>query len=208
MTIVVSSSSGSTTLANADYSSLQTMVGNWLNRGDLTALIPDFIALAEEKLNRALRVRQMEVDLSAREIVSGLVAVPTGTVGIKTLWIEGNPRTPLRSQSFDFVKSQGVSGVASVYSWQGDNLHFNGSGTVTGVLYQRIPSLSIEDTTNWLLTESPSSYLFGALREAFEYIRNDAERDRWAARQDQVIAAIVDADMRDRFGGPLQIQVG
>src|SRR5690242_12397897 len=44
-----------------DYSSLQTAVGSWLARDDLSATIPDFITLFEAEANRKLRVRQMMV---------------------------------------------------------------------------------------------------------------------------------------------------
>ncbi len=42
------------------YAELQTAVGNWLNRADLTARIPEFIELFEARVKRDLRVRQME----------------------------------------------------------------------------------------------------------------------------------------------------
>jgi len=47
-------------MAINSYSSLQTAVANWLDRSDLTARIPEFISLAEARINRALRVRIME----------------------------------------------------------------------------------------------------------------------------------------------------
>ena len=39
------------------YSELKTSVANYLNRDDLTSLIPTFIQLTETRLNRELRVR-------------------------------------------------------------------------------------------------------------------------------------------------------
>jgi len=47
-------------MAINSYSSLQTAVANWLDRSDLTDRIPEFIDLAEARINRALRVRLME----------------------------------------------------------------------------------------------------------------------------------------------------
>ena len=38
-------------MALANYSDLQSAVAGWLNRTDLTSQIPDFIALAESKLD-------------------------------------------------------------------------------------------------------------------------------------------------------------
>lgn len=45
-----------------DYVEVQAQVANWMNRDDLTAMIPDFIVLTEERMNRDLRTRQMETD--------------------------------------------------------------------------------------------------------------------------------------------------
>jgi hypothetical protein len=42
------------------YTELQTAVANWLARDDLTARIPEFIALAEAKFNRVLLHPRME----------------------------------------------------------------------------------------------------------------------------------------------------
>lgn len=42
------------------YSGLKASIAAWLERDDLTALIPDFIALAEVRLNDRLRIAPME----------------------------------------------------------------------------------------------------------------------------------------------------
>jgi hypothetical protein len=194
-------------MALSTYSELQTSVAAWLSRSDLTALIPDFIRLAEERLNRALRVRQMEVALAETAVADGVIAVPADTCGVKALWIVGHETAPLASATFDFIKTRGSEGVPANYAWQGDSFHFDGAGSVAGVLYTKIPALSDAATTNWLLTAHPSAYLFGTLAEAFSYARNQAERDRWDGRFQQAVNDIGGADMRDRFSGPLTVRV-
>jgi hypothetical protein len=47
-------------MAISTYSELQTAVANWLDRDDLDARIPEFITLAETRMNRVLRIRIME----------------------------------------------------------------------------------------------------------------------------------------------------
>jgi CBS-domain-containing membrane protein len=42
-----------------NYTDLQTTIASYLARSDLTAMIPDFIRLAETRLRRELRIRQM-----------------------------------------------------------------------------------------------------------------------------------------------------
>ena len=46
------------------YGTLQTAVANWLDRDDLSARIPEFIALSEAIFNRTLRIRAMETTVS------------------------------------------------------------------------------------------------------------------------------------------------
>jgi hypothetical protein len=41
------------------YSDLKTTIASYLGRSDLTTQIPDFIRLAEDRLRRELRIRQM-----------------------------------------------------------------------------------------------------------------------------------------------------
>jgi hypothetical protein len=188
----------------ASYTELQSAAAGWLNRSDLTSLIPDFITLTEERMNRALRVRQMETALSSTAIANNAIALPDGTVAVKTLWIEGYEECPLSSVSYEFLLTKGTTGIPKYWAMQGDNLYFDGDGTVSGVLYQKIPALSSTEATNWLLEDHPSAYLFGTLSEAFNYNRNDKERDRWDARFQGVLNEIGGADMRDRLSGPLQ----
>ena len=47
-------------MAIGTYAELQTAVANWLDRGDLTDRIQEFIDLAEARINRNLRLRLME----------------------------------------------------------------------------------------------------------------------------------------------------
>ena len=59
------------------YATLQTAVANWLDRSDLTDRIPEFIALAEARMNRNLRLALMlNVDQTT---LGGATALVAGT---------------------------------------------------------------------------------------------------------------------------------
>jgi hypothetical protein len=47
-----------------DYTTLQSAVARWLARADLTASIPDFIQLAETRINQDLRTQNQQVKVS------------------------------------------------------------------------------------------------------------------------------------------------
>src|SRR4051812_15605289 len=44
-------------MAITSYTELQAAVANWLDRSDMAARIPEFVALAEAQMNRLLRSR-------------------------------------------------------------------------------------------------------------------------------------------------------
>ena len=46
-------------MALATYSDLKTSIANWLDRSDLTDVIPDFIALAETRHKRDFKIRRV-----------------------------------------------------------------------------------------------------------------------------------------------------
>ena len=50
------------------YAQLQTAVEAWTHRTDLATLLPTFVGHAEARLNRDLRVRQMEAEMAPTAI--------------------------------------------------------------------------------------------------------------------------------------------
>lgn len=180
------------------YTALLAQVASWLNRTDLTAVIPDFVRLTEERINRTLRVRQMEAMLDMEPVYQNALTIPADTLEPKTLWVEGYESTPLHVQSFESAKSHQTAGIASLYAWNGSELYVNGSGVVSGVLYKKIPALAT-NSTNWLLETHPSVYLFGALMEAALYAGGDASM--WQSRFESALSEIHGNDKR--YNGPL-----
>ena len=59
-------------MAITTYAELQTSIANWLNRDDLTAVIPDFISLTEAGINRDLRhyrmINRVDATLDSRYV--------------------------------------------------------------------------------------------------------------------------------------------
>jgi hypothetical protein len=74
------------------YSGLVASVQSWLNRSDLTAKVPDFIALLEARLNRELRVPDME-RMTTLVLTDGAVDLPTDFLEARHLYIDGDTDT-------------------------------------------------------------------------------------------------------------------
>jgi predicted PurR-regulated permease PerM len=64
-------------MAIGTYAELQTAVANWLDRGDLTERIKEFIGLAEARMNRVLRL-QLMVNIDTTTL-GGAAALVAGT---------------------------------------------------------------------------------------------------------------------------------
>jgi hypothetical protein len=71
-------------MAIGTFAELQTAIANWLDRDDLTARIPEFIALSEARINRALNVRQMET-VKLLSLINGTkrYALPDDYLGMR-----------------------------------------------------------------------------------------------------------------------------
>lgn len=94
------------------------------------------------------------------------------------------------------------------YTIEGSNVRLgptpDGVYTIVVDYYAKVPALSSGNTTNWLLTNYPNSYLFGTLAEAEAFLGADNEDARfslWMQRREQAFQAISAADRQFRFGG-------
>ena len=65
-------------MALATYADLESSIANWLHRADLNSVIPDFIALAESRMNSDLDIRQTDKVATITTIAGdNTVALPT-----------------------------------------------------------------------------------------------------------------------------------
>jgi hypothetical protein len=150
------------------------------------------------------------VELAETAISAGYeVALPDDFVSLKTVWPSAYPAVTIKPQSLSVVLAQGVrAGTPTLVAVTASSLRFNGVGSVAGVYFGAIPPLSDSVTTNWLLDGHSDAYLFASLAELCTYTQDDEQSAIWAARSDQVIKEIQNADMRDRFSGALTASKG
>lgn len=189
------------------YSELQSAVGDWLNRTDLTAVIPSFVALTETNLNRTLRVRDMitRATLTWNEAVCPLPADFLELYSLEqTFPPDSSTVPPLRYvgvEELKQIKSTLTPGLTRWYTIWGNYIELfpapnglNESATtnyaMTLTYYASIPSLSGSQATNWLLQKSPDAYLYGALLQASPYLKNDERLQIWDAAYQRAINAL------------------
>jgi hypothetical protein len=176
-------------MAITSYATLQTSVANWLADDTLTSYIPDFITLAEARIYRELKIRQMEVALSAT-IASGVITVPSGYTEMKFAYVNGSPIKPLERVSLEALYSRyptrSADGKPSVFAREGINIAFgpypDSAYVIKGVHYSKLAVLSDANTTNWLITDAPDLILFATLAEAKAFIMDDPRLVLWEGR--------------------------
>jgi len=205
------------------YATLQTAVANWLDRSDLTDRIPEFIALAEARMNRVLRLAIMlNVDQTtlggATALVAGTrdYALPSGYLQMVDFHLRTSPITTLsyltpENMNRMWAGSQGGKPLA--YTIFSDNA----SGTpiksvrlgpspgsaydYSIMFYKKIDALSDSNTTEQMLTDNPDAYLYGALLEAEPFLMNDQRVQLWATAFQESLRALQEQDNKDRHYG-------
>ena len=87
-------------MALSNYTELQASVADFLNRSDLTAVIPDFITLCEADLNRQLRTREMSLRTRA-PLSTQYLKLPDDFIGMRNIELVTNPVTPLEYRNLE-----------------------------------------------------------------------------------------------------------
>lgn len=179
------------------YDELCTSVAAWLHRSDLSTVIPDFIRLAEDRLNNDLDLRSM-IDVETVTTIAGVVsaAMPVFALEIFSVTLETSPRRTLTPMSIDNLNASypnATSGVPANYAIVKDSLYFgpipDSNYSVSVVYREKLPSL-LSNSTNWLLTNSPSCYLYACLCAAAPYITDDSLLQRFEKLYKYSVTAI------------------
>ena len=196
-------------MAITDYSSLQTTVANYLARTDLTAQIPDFIRLAETRMRRELRIRQMMK--SATTTTTGgdaTVALPSDFLEVRDLTIQTNPVRVINYVSpsvFSRNTRSTESGYPIDYTILATEFKFApipDSTYTLEILYYAAPEyLSDTNTSNVFLAVCPDLLLYGALIEAEPYLMNDARLQVWAGMYQKGVDALTTSDEQAQYSG-------
>jgi hypothetical protein len=202
-------------MAIESYADLQASMQKYLKRQDLAALLPDFITLAEEYFNDNVftRARRVSYVITPMQYT---VPLPSDWERVADVWYDTR-QLDFRGPGSDTAYSGANNNPAAygIYQIIGNTLAFSARAAQLGAKLQidyfpTLEPLSDTNVSNWLLEDSPSTYLYGALKEAAIYIRDDARLQLWQSLRDQAIQSKIDADTAAKtpMDGPLQIVAG
>jgi hypothetical protein len=197
------------------YSELQTTIAGYLARSDLTTQIPDFIRLAETRLRRDLRIRQMLKSVTTATVASdSTVELPSDFLEVRDFVVAGNPVQPLTYYSpsaFNRNTRTWESGKPKDYTVLANDFQLSpipDAVYTVQLFYFAAPTfLSDSNTSNVFLANTPDALLYGALLEAEPYLMNDSRINTWGSMFDRAMASITRSDEQGQYSGvPLSIK--
>lgn len=168
------------------YSELQATIAAFLDRDDLTSNIPDFITLAEARMNRDIRHWEMEARSTA--------TFDEQYEGLPSDWLELIRVTLTNDRHLDVISqakmaeyreaNENTAGKPRFYALSASQIELlptpDDDYAATLIYYKRIPSLSVSTTSNWLLQHSPDAYLYCSLMQTAPFLVEDERLPVWA----------------------------
>lgn len=196
-------------MAFTSYSDLKTTIANYLARSDLTTQIPDFIRLAEIRLQRDLRTRQMLVVATASTTGNdSTVGLPTDFLEMRDIHVNTTPASTISYLSPNaFYAGARTTDIGKPinYTVLGAEIQLapipDTTYTLQMLYYAKPTALSDSNSSNVFLANYPDALLYAALGEAEPYLMNDARLQTWAALYERSIVAISTSDQSSEYGG-------
>ena len=197
-------------MALSTYSELQATVANYLNRDDLATLIPTFITLTENRLNRELRVRANMVRATTTTTAGqAFYDLPSDLIELRNITYDSDSQShALRYLSPESVSREYgtvLSGQPRAYTNLGNDLKLtptpDAAYTISINYYSQLRSLSDNVTTNDVLAEYPSLYLFGSCLEGAIYLNDTDQANRFGSVFQKALDDVQRAEEAARYSG-------
>ena len=191
------------------YDELKSSIADFLNRDDLTNQIPDFITLAEKRMNREIRHWRMETRSNA-VIDSQFSALPVKflePIRMSLLTAATQPLEMVGPYEISDLRARNANSV-------GQPRHFaildgsievepapDGNYDLELLYYREIDALTASNTSNWVLEYHPDAYLYGALAHSAPFLQEDQRLQTWEILYQAAVGAINMESEKSKTGG-------
>lgn len=188
-------------MALENYTDLKASVATWLHRSDLTTEIVDGMTLAEKRLNRKLRLLQMETDVTVTLAdESDTITFPAGWLEHIDLRYDTDEYQPTQVSLKDLHSLTSISesrpnmyAVTSLYRF---NQTADKAYSMTNTYYK---GFDLEtDATNFLMTNAPDAYLYGTLLEMKAFVKDAKSIALWSTGLEVAIFDLNNKDAKSR----------
>jgi hypothetical protein len=178
------------------YAELKTALANWSNRSDLTSRMGEFITLAESRINKDLRMAQVQKRATTDTVADQeFYPLPDDFVAAISLVLSTSPEQRLEYIPADQLTMKypsAPSGEPEAYGIVGQSFRLvpapNSAWTMTLSYRAKMPALSDSNTSNYVLTMYPDIYLYGGLLEIALYVKDKSAAQDWKAVYDVAVA--------------------
>lgn len=190
-------------MALANYTDLQASIASWLHRSDMTAIIPDLIALAEKRINGDLDARLQDTVASIVTVAgTQTVTAPSDVVNVRSLVVMSSPNQVLSYMTpdqFNVQYAAATSATPRSFTVVGANILL---GPIPDAVYtlqctykaQVAPIASAQGGVNWLMTNYPQVYLMGSLCESVKFTKAFGSLAVWEQAYKEAINSVNSID--------------
>jgi len=198
-----------------NYSELKDSIASYLARSDLTDQIPDFIRLAERRMRREVRIRQMLVSVDLTAVAgNNKVTLPTDFLEARDFVVVGNPTQPLNYLSPSALSRNAISSTSgrpieyTILAEQFQLSPIPDFAYTLSLLYFAAPDfLSDSNDSNGFLVNVPDMLLYASLLEAEPYLMNDARLATWVSMYERASISVEKSNETGQYSGvPLSIK--
>lgn len=187
-----------------DYSTLKTAVADYLVYDDVDAMFDTFLSLAESRMNRELRIREMQGSQSYSSHSAQVLTLPSDYIEMIDLYETGSSGGTLEYLSprmfWSTSDARSGTGQPSHYTIIGEELTLapspDGGRDYVLHYYKEIEPLTSTNTTNSILSKAPDLYLYAVLAEAQPYLGDSARSAEYQALFTGALASLTGADSR------------
>jgi hypothetical protein len=166
-----------------------------------------FVALTESEINRRLRLRQMVVRATTTA-TDGYLTLPADYAEARNLSLNSGDGRALRLITMDDADHQRqiLKGrTPSYFTVVGEQIEIIPAPTdveteVELTYFARVPALSEETPSNWLLVRSPDLYFYGAMFQACLYAADLKRAGTYRAAFDQALVDLQGEALAAQFG--------
>ena len=198
-------------MAISTYTELLSAVANWLGRADLTSRIPEFVTLAQMRINRDVRAKAMQTKSVSITIDAEYEDVPADFLEVVSFYLTST--TP--DQVLEYMPTDTMT---REYTSTDEPRHFTVIGTqfrfapvpassytATLVYYAKPATLATttQETNSLFPSVAPDLYLYASLLEAESYIQNDPRLATWAEAYQRGVESLNAASKNSRHGGSM-----
>ena len=198
----------------SNYGELKTLIEGYLHRTDLTTSeVPDFITLAQARVNRDLDILEM-VERTTQSVSTRYTTLPTDVRKLLDVQmsITGGRKSlmPMSAAQMNTEHTSVISGEPNNYCIRGDELELQPTPdqayTVELLYLYRFTAFSADSDTNWVLTNHPNIYVYATMMEACLFINGDERLPVFTKAYSAEVESLNEqAEDMALSGGPLQI---